>query len=153
MKDSTSTSGDTYGRSGSGKSVLLKHLVGLSKPDSGRVIVDGAPVHSCIVPAQRVDGAVVTTAGGLAPGDDLHPVQEQLVEHFGFQCGFCTPGMAVTASTLTEADLPELDRRIRAALVDKDRSPQWKPATLAEVTSSYIDEHFESLGDQELVLN
>ena len=80
------------------------------------VIVDGAPVHSCIVPAQRMDGAVVTTAGGLAPGDELHPVQEQLVEHFGFQCGFCTPGMAVTASTLTEADLPELDRRMKGSL-------------------------------------
>lgn len=80
------------------------------------VIVDGEPVHSCIVPAQRMDGAVVTTAGGLAPGDELHPVQEQLVEHFGFQCGFCTPGMAVTASTLTEADLPELDRRMKGSL-------------------------------------
>ena len=80
------------------------------------VILDGEPVHSCIVPAMRVDGSSVTTAAGLAPGDELHPVQQALVERFGFQCGFCTPGMSVTASTLTESDLPDLDRRMKGSL-------------------------------------
>ncbi|WP_431779376.1 molybdopterin-dependent oxidoreductase [Microbacterium aurantiacum] len=80
------------------------------------VILDGEPVHSCIIPAARADGSVVTTAAGLAPADDLHPIQEELVARFGFQCGFCTPGMAVTASTLTPDDLPELDRRMKGSL-------------------------------------
>ncbi|GAA2980730.1 CO/xanthine dehydrogenase Mo-binding subunit/aerobic-type carbon monoxide dehydrogenase small subunit (CoxS/CutS family) [Microbacterium terrae] len=80
------------------------------------VLVDGVPVHSCIIPAVRVEGTAITTAAGLAPDDRLHPVQEALVEHFGFQCGFCTPGMAVTASTLTADDLPDLDRRMKGNL-------------------------------------
>jgi len=80
------------------------------------VILDDEPVHSCLVPAQRMEGRSVTTAAGLAPGDALHPVQEALVEHFGFQCGFCTPGMSVTASTLTPADLPDLERRMKGNL-------------------------------------
>ena len=80
------------------------------------VILDGEPVHSCIIPAARMEGRTVTTAAGLAPGDELHPVQEALVENFGFQCGFCTPGMAVTASTLCEHDLDDLDRRMKGNL-------------------------------------
>jgi putative selenate reductase molybdopterin-binding subunit len=80
------------------------------------VLVDGVAVHSCITPAFRAADAVVTTAGGLAPGDQLHPIQEALVDHFGFQCGFCTPGMAVTASTLTPDQLEDLPRTMRGNL-------------------------------------
>ncbi|MDF2492420.1 MAG: aldehyde oxidase [Microbacterium sp.] len=80
------------------------------------VILDGEPVHSCIIPAVRLDGASVVTAAGLAPADHLHPVQDALVENFGFQCGFCTPGMAVTASTLCADDLDDLDRRMKGNL-------------------------------------
>lgn len=80
------------------------------------VLVDGAPVHSCIYPAVRAEGREVTTAAGLAPDGELHPIQESFVEHFAFQCGFCTPGMTVTASTLTEDDLPDLDRRLKGNL-------------------------------------
>lgn len=80
------------------------------------VLLDGAPTHSCIVPAVRLEGRSITTAAGLAPGDELHPVQEALAAGFGFQCGFCTPGMSVTASTLTPDDLPDLDRRMKGNL-------------------------------------
>ena len=80
------------------------------------VLLDGDAVHSCLIPAARMDGRTVTTAAGLAPVDQLHPAQEALVEHFGFQCGFCTAGMAVTASTLDADDLPDLDRRMKGNL-------------------------------------
>ena len=80
------------------------------------VLIDGEPTHSCIVPAMRLEGRSITTAAGLAPGDELHPVQEALASGFGFQCGFCTPGMSVTASTLCETDLDDLDRRMKGNL-------------------------------------
>ena len=80
------------------------------------VLIDGEPTHSCIVPAMRLEGRAITTAAGLAPGDELHPVQEAIATGFGFQCGFCSPGMSVTASTLTVDDLPDLDRRMKGNL-------------------------------------
>jgi putative selenate reductase molybdopterin-binding subunit len=80
------------------------------------VLVDGAPVHSCIYPAQRVDGAAVTTVAGLGTPEDLHPMQRAFVENFGFQCGFCTAGMIVTSSTLEEDDLADLPRRMKGNL-------------------------------------
>ena len=80
------------------------------------VLVDGNPVHSCIFPAQRIDGRSVTTVSGLGTPDDLHPVQRAFVDNFGFQCGFCTAGMIVTASTLGPNDLDNLPRKMKGNL-------------------------------------
>ncbi|AZG44866.1 molybdopterin-dependent oxidoreductase [Gordonia insulae] len=80
------------------------------------VLVDGKPVHSCIFPAQRIDGRSVTTVAGLGTPDDLHPMQQSFVDNFGFQCGFCTAGMIVTASTLDDDDLDDLPRRMKGNL-------------------------------------
>ncbi|MCG7631982.1 molybdopterin-dependent oxidoreductase [Gordonia McavH-238-E] len=80
------------------------------------VLVDGEPVHSCIFPAHRAAGKSVTTVSGLGTPDDLHPVQQSFVDNFGFQCGFCTAGMIVTASTVTADHLPDLPRRMKGNL-------------------------------------
>ncbi|OBA37633.1 molybdopterin-dependent oxidoreductase [Gordonia sp. 852002-51296_SCH5728562-b] len=83
------------------------------------VLVDDTPVHSCIFPAQRIEGRSVTTVSGLGTPDDLHPMQQAFVDNFGFQCGFCTAGMIVTASTLdadTAHDTDELQRKMKGNL-------------------------------------
>jgi CO/xanthine dehydrogenase Mo-binding subunit len=80
------------------------------------VLVDGEPVHSCIWPAHRLDGRAVTTAAGLGTVEHPHPVQQAFVDAAGFQCGFCTAGMVVTASTLTEADHDDLPRLLKGNL-------------------------------------
>ncbi|CAM4369494.1 molybdopterin cofactor-binding domain-containing protein [Nocardia ninae] len=64
------------------------------------VQLDGATVHSCLIPAHRVAGRAVTTAAGLGTTTDPHPVQRRFVENAAFQCGFCTAGMVVTAAGL-----------------------------------------------------
>ncbi|MBL0888380.1 molybdopterin-dependent oxidoreductase, partial [Myceligenerans indicum] len=62
------------------------------------VLLDGAPVHSCLVPAHRAAESDVTTAAGLGTPEEPHPVQRSFMEAAGFQCGFCTAGMVVTAA-------------------------------------------------------
>ena len=81
------------------------------------VLVDGAPVRSCLMYAVQCDGSSVTTVEGLAAEDGtLHPVQEAFVAHHGLQCGFCTPGMLMTAVHLLETH-PGADREtIRAEM-------------------------------------
>ncbi len=61
------------------------------------VLLDGEPVSSCLVLAGRVAGRDVTTIRGLGNGETLHPLQDEFVAHGGAQCGFCTPGMILTA--------------------------------------------------------
>jgi aerobic-type carbon monoxide dehydrogenase small subunit (CoxS/CutS family) len=64
------------------------------------VLVDGAPVNSCLIPAAHLDGAEVRTIEGLGADAALHPLQEAFVVHGGAQCGICTPGMIMAALAL-----------------------------------------------------
>lgn len=74
------------------------------------VLVDGEPVNGCLVLAAQVDGADVTTAAGLSEADgSLNPLQRAFHEHGASQCGFCTPGMLMTATELIARGEP-LDR-------------------------------------------
>ena len=80
------------------------------------VLLDGEPVRSCLTLAVQATGRAVTTVEGLAVGDDLHPVQQGCLECHSFQCGFCTPGVLVTAAALLDA-VPDPDEAtIREAL-------------------------------------
>ncbi len=80
------------------------------------VLLDGRPVSSCLVLAPSVQGRSVTTVRGLTEDDRLHPLQEAFVRHGAIQCGFCTPGMVLTALAFLERT-PHADRdAIRNAL-------------------------------------
>ncbi|MDQ3411310.1 MAG: 2Fe-2S iron-sulfur cluster-binding protein, partial [Chloroflexota bacterium] len=80
------------------------------------VWLNGTPVQSCITPAFRAAGQEVTTIEGLATGDELHPMQQAFLDAPGFQCGFCTAGMIMTAATLTERDRDDLPRVLKGNL-------------------------------------
>ena len=64
------------------------------------LLLDGRPVSSCTLPAFEARGKEVQTIEGLAENGELHPLQQSFIEHGGFQCGFCTPGMILTAKAM-----------------------------------------------------
>lgn len=78
------------------------------------VLVDGQPTASCATFVFQIDGRKVVTVEGIAGNDALHPVQRAFVDRFALQCGYCTPGMVLTAVALLEREpdpSPELVRR------------------------------------------
>jgi carbon-monoxide dehydrogenase small subunit len=80
------------------------------------VLLDGRAVKSCAVLAVQADGHAVTTIEGLATDGELHPLQTAFWEQHGLQCGFCTPGMIMTAVDLLETDPDPDDATIRHAI-------------------------------------
>jgi len=80
------------------------------------VLIDGAAVKSCTVLAVQADGASVTTIEGLATNGKLHPLQEAFWEKHGLQCGFCTPGMILTACDLLKKNPKPSEAEIRHGL-------------------------------------
>lgn len=104
---------------------FLRDVVGLTGTHVGcetsqcgacTVLLDGLPVKSCTVLAAQADGHSVTTIEGLAPRGMLHPVQQAFWEEHGLQCGYCTPGMVMSAVALL-AEVPDPDEAtIRHAL-------------------------------------
>ncbi len=92
---------------------LLRRGVGDLSPKYGcgqgtcgacTVTLDGAPVLACLTLAEDVNGRSVGTAAGLARGATLDPLQEAFMDHFAAQCGYCTPGMLVSARALLDAN-------------------------------------------------
>jgi carbon-monoxide dehydrogenase small subunit len=80
------------------------------------VLVDGRPVNSCSFLALQADGRAVTTVEGLASGSELHPLQRAFLEHGGVQCGFCTPGMLISATALLASNPDPTEEEIRTGL-------------------------------------
>jgi aerobic carbon-monoxide dehydrogenase small subunit len=80
------------------------------------VLMDGQAVKSCTLFAVQADGAKITTIEGLASGGKLHPVQEGFWEHHGLQCGYCTPGMIMSAAQILERNPDPSPEEIRHGL-------------------------------------
>ncbi len=80
------------------------------------VMVDGQPLNSCSYLAVQVDGRTVTTVEGLSDGDALSPLQRAFLAYGGVQCGFCTPGMLISATALLTREPDPDEETIRANL-------------------------------------
>jgi carbon-monoxide dehydrogenase small subunit len=96
---------------GSGRSLLwvlrgdldltgTKYGCGMGLCGACAVLVDGVAERSCLLDISSLANKTVTTIEGLANGDELHPLQQAFVEHDALQCGYCTPGMIITAASL-----------------------------------------------------
>ena len=78
--------------------------------------VDGASIKSCTMLAAQAEGADITTIEGIAVGEELHPMQQAFHENHGLQCGFCTPGMIMSAIELVEHNKNLSEQDIREGL-------------------------------------
>ena len=103
----------------------LREVVGLTGPNVGcdttncgacTVLLNGVNIKSCTIFAVQADGADVTTVEGLASGDSLHPLQEAFREKHGLQCGYCTPGMIMSAYALLGRNPNPSDEEIRRGI-------------------------------------
>ncbi len=80
------------------------------------MILNGDPVNSCLVLAVQADNAVIETIEGLSTGDGLHPLQQAFVEKGAIQCGFCTPGMILSAKNLLDKHPAPTEEEIREGI-------------------------------------
>jgi carbon-monoxide dehydrogenase small subunit len=80
------------------------------------VLMDGRPVTSCLVLAIDAQGKEILTIEGLSEGEKLHPIQEAFLKHGAIQCGFCTPGMVMSAKALLDENLEPTTTEIRKAI-------------------------------------
>ncbi len=93
-----------------------KEGCGIGECGACTVLLDGKPVNSCLVPALQVEGREVETVEGLAKDGRVHPLQEAFIEHTAVQCGFCTPGMLMSALALLRETLDPTKEDIARAI-------------------------------------
>jgi aerobic-type carbon monoxide dehydrogenase small subunit (CoxS/CutS family) len=112
---------------GPGASLLqtVREVLGLTGSKEGcddsecgacMMLLDGKPVNACSYLALQAEGREIITVEGLSEGDDLHPLQTAFLEHGGVQCGFCTPGMLISAVALLAANPRPTEEQTRIAL-------------------------------------
>lgn len=80
------------------------------------VLLDGQPANSCSFLAVQAQGRAITTVEGLQQGDEMHPLQRNILEEGGVQCGFCTPGMLLSATALLERNPSPTEEEVRIGL-------------------------------------
>lgn len=80
------------------------------------VLLDGQPVYSCMVFAARAEGKKITTIEGLAKNGKLHPVQGAFIKYGAIQCGYCTPGMILSAKALLEQNPDPTEEEVKDAI-------------------------------------
>ena len=92
--------------------------IGCDTSQCGACVVhmDGRSVKACTMLAAQADGSEITTIEGIADGDELHPMQRAFHENHGLQCGFCTPGMIMSAIELVEKKKELTEQQIREGL-------------------------------------
>ena len=92
--------------------------IGCDTSQCGACVVhmDGRSVKACTMLAAQADGSEITTIEGIADGDELHPMQRAFHENHGLQCGFCTPGMIMSAIELVEKNKELTEQQIREGL-------------------------------------
>jgi carbon-monoxide dehydrogenase small subunit len=104
---------------------LLRDRIGLTGTKEGcgngncgtcTVLMDGATVNACLILAFEAPGRDIITIEGLSDGGRMHPIQEALVAHGGTQCGFCTPGIVLSAKALLDANPQPTEADIRHAI-------------------------------------
>ncbi len=102
-----------------GRARLLSVKKGCDEGECGTctVLLNGRPVRSCLLLAVQLNGAEVTTLEGLARPGELSEIQTAFLERYGFQCGFCTPGMILTAKALLDENPNPTTEDIKDALV------------------------------------
>jgi carbon-monoxide dehydrogenase small subunit len=109
---------------GPGRTLLqmIREDLGLTGTKSGcergecgacTVLLNGVAVNSCLLPAMEADGKEIVTIEGLARNGRLHPLQEKFIELGAIQCGFCTPGMILTAKALLDRNPHPTEREVR----------------------------------------
>jgi aerobic carbon-monoxide dehydrogenase small subunit len=104
---------------------LLREELGLTGTKCGcevgecgacTVLMNGKAVNSCLVLAPQIDGQEILTVEGLASGKQLHPLQESFLNHDAVHCGFCTPGMLMSAKDLLDHNPDPTEEEIRIAI-------------------------------------
>jgi carbon-monoxide dehydrogenase small subunit len=94
-----------------------KEGCGLGECGTCTILLDGKPIKSCITLALQANGREVTTIEGMEkPDGTLHPIQQAFIDHGAIQCGFCTPGMALSAKALLDENRTPTEFEVRQAI-------------------------------------